>query len=126
MSPFASSALIVSLTPFMRAALLSQMEAQMRRFVHLPSACDNFPTCRRAVRYPTKAHVLSEIQSFPCCLHSLSLMHSVTRKLNISVSSVSSPWASLRGKHCQLCWYDLSQRALPPQKDVTTARWSEW
>jgi hypothetical protein len=124
-SPFASSTSIALLTPFVRAAQSSRREAQMRRFVPLPSAHDSFLTHRRAVRCPTRAHVLSEIQSFPCRLCSLGLMHSATRRLNVFVCSVSPPWESLRRKHCWSHWYDLRQRTLPPQKVATTAQWSK-
>jgi hypothetical protein len=97
----------------------------MRHFVHLPSARNTFLTHRRALRCPTRAHVLSEIQAFLCCLRSSGLMHSATRQLNVFVCSVSSPWESLREKRCWLHWYDLSRHALPPQKVATTAQWSK-
>ncbi len=66
----------------------------MRRFIHLPSVYDIFWTRHRAVCCPTKAQVLSEIQSFPWRLRSLGLTHSATRRLNVFVCSVSSPWDS--------------------------------
>jgi hypothetical protein len=62
-SPFAKSALIDLPMPILQATLSLQREAQMRHYVRLPSARYNFPTHRRAVRCPTKAHDLSEIQS---------------------------------------------------------------